>query len=141
MRDATRHDAAPHPPTIRPVSAADVPALKAVIDSTGLFPSELLDGMLAGYLDGQSGDERWLTVDDEEEGAGAVAVAYVAPERGARLLLVETSSLPKLRALGRVLRRERRYRGGAHLRVLRGRGAQGGVLEGAPRGVSVAPNL
>lgn len=64
---------------VRPVTAADVPALKAVIDSTGLFPSALLDGMIAGYLDGSDADARWLTVAGDD--GAPVAVAYAAPER------------------------------------------------------------
>lgn len=96
--------APPAPPIVRPVTGADVPALRRVIDATGLFPSALLDGMLAAYLgtsgreptsagDGRSApgglaatDERWLTVDAPlTDGTpttlGAVAVAYAAPER------------------------------------------------------------
>ena len=63
--------------TIRPVVRDDAAALRAVVDATGLFPGELLDGMLVGYLARQAGDDLWLTVDD----GGPVAVAYVAPER------------------------------------------------------------
>lgn len=63
---------------IRPVRPDDVGALKGVIDATGLFPADLLDEMLAGYLAaGHAGDDLWLTVDD----GGPVAVAYAAPER------------------------------------------------------------
>jgi ribosomal protein S18 acetylase RimI-like enzyme len=64
--------------TIRPVTRDDVSALKRVIDGTGLFPSEMLDDMLAGYFDGDGASEEfWLTYDDGEP----VAVAYCAPER------------------------------------------------------------
>lgn len=63
---------------IRPVRADDIAALKRVVDGSGLFPSDLLDGMLAGYLAGEVQDEFWLTVDD---GSGPLAIAYCAPER------------------------------------------------------------
>ena len=63
--------------SIRPTIAADMPALKAVIDATGLFPSEMLDDMLSNFLNGGGGHEIWLTDDD----AGPVALAYCAPER------------------------------------------------------------
>ena len=63
--------------SIRSTRAEDTPALKAVIDGTGLFPSDMLDEMLAGFLKGQGGDEVWLTDYD----AGPVALAYFAPER------------------------------------------------------------
>jgi ribosomal protein S18 acetylase RimI-like enzyme len=63
--------------TIRPVTAADLPALRAVIDATGLFPSELLDGMAAPHLAGEAPDEIWLTADS----GAPQAIAYCAPER------------------------------------------------------------
>jgi len=65
---------------IRPVVPEDMAALKAVIDATGVFPSHLLDAMLAAYFGGDSVDEFWLTDDD----GGPVAVAYCTPERMAQ---------------------------------------------------------
>lgn len=104
-----------------------MPAIKAVIDATALFPSAMMDDMLASYLSGES-EEIWLTTGEPN----AKSVAYSSPERmtsgtwnmlliavhpehqgkgvgvalvkhteevlrmrGARLLLVETSSLPE----------------------------------------------
>ncbi len=52
---------------IRPLRASDLPALKAVIAATGLFPPEMLDDMTAPFLAGDAGEERWLTFDDGEE--------------------------------------------------------------------------
>ena len=62
--------------TIRPVVAADMPAIKAVIDANQLFPSAMMDDMMAAYLHGDA-DEIWLTND----AAHAQSVAYCAPER------------------------------------------------------------
>lgn len=62
---------------IRPITAADLPALRGLIDATGLFPGELLDGMTSACLAGATDGEIWLTVDD----GGPVAVGYCAPER------------------------------------------------------------
>ena len=62
---------------IRPVEAADLPALKAVIDATGLFPSGLLDEMISSYLGATDQSELWLTYDS----AGPAAIAYCAPEQ------------------------------------------------------------
>ncbi len=113
---------------IRAVRPRDLPALKAVIEATDLFPPDMLDGMVAGYFAGEAGDDIWLTCDE----GGPIAVAYCAPERmtsgtwnllliavhpdqqrqgrgaaivrhveaeladrGAHLLLVETSGLPE----------------------------------------------
>ena len=111
--------------SIRTVHPDDLPALKKIIDETELFPSELLDDMMARYFAGED-DSQWLTYDN----GNPVAVAYVTPEpmtsgtwnalllavhpkvqgqgfgtalmrhiegmlteRGARVLLVETSGL------------------------------------------------
>jgi ribosomal protein S18 acetylase RimI-like enzyme len=62
---------------IRSVTPNDLPALKAVIDASELFPSDMLDAMIDPYLSGQASDEFWLTDDD----GGPIAVAYYVPER------------------------------------------------------------
>ena len=59
---------------IRDATAADLDNLKQVIDSSELFPSEMLDDMIAGYLAGTE-DCLWLTADDP------TLVAYCAPEK------------------------------------------------------------
>jgi ribosomal protein S18 acetylase RimI-like enzyme len=64
--------------SIRPLIAADVPALKSVIDATGLFPGDLLDGMVADYLADNASGEMWLVDADAE---GLRGLAYCAPER------------------------------------------------------------
>jgi hypothetical protein len=61
---------------IRPLAPADLLALKALIDAVGLFPSALLDGMVAGHLNGEAPDHLWFVA----EHGGPVAVAYVVPE-------------------------------------------------------------
>jgi len=77
MVDATRARPSNPSGTIRPVTPDDMAALKAVIDASGLFPSDMLDGMMAGYFSGEASNDFWLTDDD----GGPVAVAYYAPER------------------------------------------------------------
>ena len=52
-----------------------------MIDGTGLFPSDLLDGMLADYLRGDGSSDLWFTVDEGAPKRRPVAVAYAAPER------------------------------------------------------------
>ncbi len=64
--------------TIRPATQADVPALKSIIDAVGLFPSDLLDDMMADYFNHQPGSEHYWLTDDHN---GPVGVAYYAPER------------------------------------------------------------
>ena len=61
---------------IRPVTAADVPHLERVLDGTQLFPSEMLEDMLAPFLAGD-GSALWLTWEDE---GTPVALAYAVPE-------------------------------------------------------------
>ena len=64
-------------PAIRAVRASDIDSLKAVIEAAGLFPPDLLDGMIAGHLAGTAPEEIWLTLEED----GPVAIAYCAPER------------------------------------------------------------
>ncbi len=63
---------------IRPTIQQDLAALMEVIDSTGLFPSELLDDMIADFLSNPASADTWLT---KEEGGVPIGVAYYAPER------------------------------------------------------------
>jgi len=82
METSKRSMGAAGPPrqaaSIRPVVPGDVPALKALIDAAGLFPSNMLDDMLAPYFEQErDGPQVWLTGDE----GGPVAVAYYAPER------------------------------------------------------------
>lgn len=92
-------------PTIRAVAAGDLPALKAVIASTGLFPPELLDEMIAPYLAGGS-DDFWLAMEDPGR---VVAFAYCAPERMTsgtwNLLLIAVSAEHQGRGFGAALMR------------------------------------
>jgi GNAT superfamily N-acetyltransferase len=62
---------------IRPTAPDDLISLGAVIDRTGLFPSELLPGMAQGAFNGTAPEDIWLTLHLERP----VGVAYCAPER------------------------------------------------------------
>lgn len=64
--------------TIRAVENSDLVALQTVIDTTTLFPSELLEGMLADYFTNPSSHDIWLTVEINQM---PIAIAYCAPER------------------------------------------------------------
>jgi ribosomal protein S18 acetylase RimI-like enzyme len=64
---------------IRKVSPNDVLEIKKVIDSTQLFPSELLDEMIQPYFTNPNSNEIWLTSVDEHH--KPIAVAYCAPEK------------------------------------------------------------
>lgn len=67
-----------HP--IRPVAANDIAALKMIIDATDMFPSEMLDDMIAGFFNDRGSDETWLTYDKTGCRGGPKAVAYYRPE-------------------------------------------------------------
>ena len=62
---------------IRKMNRADLPAVKDLIDSTGLFPGEMLDDMAGDALDGGSETERWYVLEDDKP----IGVVYFAPER------------------------------------------------------------
>ncbi len=113
---------------IRPVVASDLPQLKIVIDTSELFPSEMLDEMISGFLAGTE-ECIWFTgVDDvpnfvaycapekmtegtwnlyliavhsskQGQGIGRQVMdyleAWLVREKGARVLLVETSGMPE----------------------------------------------
>ena len=64
---------------VRPTKEADIAALQAVIDGTGLFPSEMLPDMIGGFLANDEDDGAlWLTC--ESDGA-AVGFCFAKPEQ------------------------------------------------------------
>ena len=74
---------------IRPVRRADLPALEAIVDAVGLFPTSMLADMVAPHLDEPSGEPFWLTCEmnggDGPVGPGGpgapVGLAFGEPER------------------------------------------------------------
>jgi len=64
--------------TIRPIVQSDIPALKSVLDSIELFPSEYLDDMINDFLVNPETEDIWFTVILENK---PVAIAYCAPEK------------------------------------------------------------
>lgn len=64
--------------TIRKVKSEDIDELKIVIDSSELFPSELLDEMISDYLHNDDSPDIWLT---KEVDSIPVAIVYCAPEK------------------------------------------------------------
>lgn len=67
----------PNPTNIRPVKPNDLNALKIVIDKSGLFPSDMLDDMLAGYFNNAKENDFWLTYEEANE---PIAIAYYTAE-------------------------------------------------------------
>ncbi len=64
--------------SIRRIQPQDLTHLKAVIDSNGLFPSDLLDDMTNDYFSNEATTDIWLTKEIDNV---PIAVAYCAPER------------------------------------------------------------
>jgi ribosomal protein S18 acetylase RimI-like enzyme len=62
---------------IRAVTPNDLSDLKVVIEANDLFPSDMLDEMISGYFNNESGSEFWFTYEDSKP----VAIAYCALER------------------------------------------------------------
>lgn len=63
--------------TIRPMERGDLPTMKEIIDRNALFPGDMLDDMVATYLDGSKTPELWFVATD----TSVKALAYCAPER------------------------------------------------------------
>lgn len=62
---------------IRYTEPSDIADLKSVLDQTKLFPSEMLEDMLGGFLNGDN-EELWLTC---ESGGRAIGFCYAVPEQ------------------------------------------------------------
>jgi ribosomal protein S18 acetylase RimI-like enzyme len=63
---------------VRNVVKEDLEYLRRVVDSSGLFPSEYLEGMMTDYFENEVTEDIWLTT--EHEGKPS-AIAYCAPEK------------------------------------------------------------
>ena len=63
---------------IRAVIQADIDRLKEVVDSSGLFPSEYLDEMIADYFNNPDTEEIWFTYLDNQT---PTAIGYCVPEK------------------------------------------------------------
>ena len=63
---------------IRKVVRQDLEGLKAVLDTLSMFPSEMLDEMMADYFTNPTSQELWATKEQDGE---ILAIAYCAPEK------------------------------------------------------------
>ena len=63
---------------IRKVIPQDINALKEVLDTSELFPSEMVDDMIHDFLNNESSSDIWLTT--LQDGI-PISIAYCAPER------------------------------------------------------------
>ena len=95
---------------IRPGQRSDIPALKTVVKDAELFPPEMLDDMIAGYLEVKTRDIWFVAVADGQ----VVGFGYCKPER-------MTSGTWNLLAIGILARCRGRGIGGAMMRYLENR--------------------
>ena len=65
-------------PIVRNITQADIPHLKAVLDSIELFPSEALENMAAAYFSDPDTEEIWFTATEQDI---PIAIGYCAPEK------------------------------------------------------------
>jgi ribosomal protein S18 acetylase RimI-like enzyme len=63
---------------IRAITASDIEGLKKVVDSSGLFPADYLDEMVAGYFNDADTQDIWFTYSDNNQ---PVAIGYCVPEK------------------------------------------------------------
>lgn len=63
---------------IRLVIASDVDALKEVLDSSDLFSSEMLEEIIADYLENPYTEDIWFTYTENEK---PISIGYCAPEK------------------------------------------------------------
>ncbi len=63
--------------TIRPALRSDIPAIRSVVEDAEMFPPEMLDDMIAGYLEQTTRDIWFVPVADGH----VVGFGYSEPER------------------------------------------------------------
>lgn len=64
-------------PQIRSVSAADLPSLIDAVESSGLFPGEMLPDMIGDNLNDDRSQHHWVTYVSNSP----IGLAYFAPEK------------------------------------------------------------
>ena len=100
---------------IRPAQRPDIPAIKSVVEDAELYSPEMLDDMIAGYLEETTRDIWFVAVADGQ----VVGFGYCEPER-------MTSGTWNLLAIGILARYRGRGIGGAMMRYLENRLRTGG---------------
>jgi ribosomal protein S18 acetylase RimI-like enzyme len=72
---------------IRPLERGDLDRVAYLVDENGMFPSELLAGMMAAYFDNEEA-QRWLVFDDGQVDAACYFVPGELADRVWNLLMI-----------------------------------------------------
>lgn len=64
--------------TIRLVNKDDLTDLKEVLNTIELFPSEMLEDMIADFFNNPNSEDIWFTASQNDK---AIAIGYCAPEK------------------------------------------------------------
>lgn len=64
--------------SIRKIQKEDLNHLKSVLDSIELFPSEMLEDMIADYFENQETQDIWFTATNDDI---PISIGYCAPEK------------------------------------------------------------
>lgn len=62
---------------IREIQRDDLSDVKEIVETSGLFPSDMLDEMISGFLEDEDSGEIWLLAEVDSQ---CVGFAYCAPE-------------------------------------------------------------
>ena len=81
MNHSNTNDPADSTTSVRPAEQRDIPGIKFVAYSTGMFPPDILDDMIFGYLAKQNSDI-WL-VHEDTSSETLTGFAFCEPEHGA----------------------------------------------------------
>ena len=73
--------------TVRLVRKADIPQLKNVLDSSGLFSSELLDDLIADFLSKENSKDYWFTCEVDGNAVSIGCAELEAHTKGTYRLL------------------------------------------------------
>jgi len=63
---------------VRKIEKDDIPALKLVLDTLELFPSEMLEAMMADYLHNPESGDYWFAATEQDQ---PISIGYCAPEQ------------------------------------------------------------
>lgn len=63
---------------VRKIKKSDISALKEVLNTIELFPSEMLDDMISDYFNNPDTEDIWFT---EEQDGKPISIGFCAPEK------------------------------------------------------------